>query len=85
MFQYIFIAIAIIFLGEKWHNRRKILTPAFHFNVLQQFVTIFTQQTRDLIEKLEQHHKEPYIDIVPYITEFTLHSINGNKIVIFII
>nr|WCC58135.1 cytochrome P450 [Pharsalia antennata] len=61
--------------GKKWRNRRKILTPAFHFSILQDFVNIFNKETEDLVKKLEKHCDEPYIDVVEPITEFTLCSI----------
>lgn len=65
--------------GHKWHYRRKILTPAFHFNVLQQFAAIFSQEADCLTRKLLDKTDEPYVNIVPYISEFTLNSITGNK------
>ncbi|KAF2898762.1 hypothetical protein ILUMI_07412 [Ignelater luminosus] len=61
--------------GDKWHSRRKILTPAFHFNILQEFVEIFTEQSQLLVERLQEECNKSYTDIVPVITQFTLHSI----------
>lgn len=61
-------------LGEKWHKRRKILTPAFHFNILQQFLNIFNEETEKLIQKLSEDCGKA-IDVVPPVTNFTLQSI----------
>ncbi|KAJ8915088.1 hypothetical protein NQ315_014343 [Exocentrus adspersus] len=61
--------------GSKWQNRRKILTPAFHFNILQGFIGIFNKETEKLIRILERECDKPYTDVTRPITEFTLNSI----------
>lgn len=38
---------------KKWHSRRKIITPTFHFTILEQFVEVFDQQGNILIKKLK--------------------------------
>nr|AFG26276.2 cytochrome p450 family 4 [Corbicula fluminea] len=38
--------------GEKWKIRRKLLTPTFHFKILHDFVGVFNDQTKILLEKL---------------------------------
>lgn len=38
--------------GSKWNSRRKILTPAFHFNILEQFCEIFDKEASILVSKL---------------------------------
>ncbi|KAI4476562.1 hypothetical protein M0804_013456 [Polistes exclamans] len=40
--------------GKKWHKRRKMLTSAFHFKILEQSVTIFNKEAHCLVESLKQ-------------------------------
>nr|XP_016939415.1 cytochrome P450 4d1 isoform X1 [Drosophila suzukii] len=40
--------------GRKWHKRRKIITPAFHFKILDQFVEVFEKGSRDLLRNMER-------------------------------
>ncbi|CAH0554653.1 unnamed protein product [Brassicogethes aeneus] len=65
--------------GAKWQHRRKILTPAFHFNILQQFIQVFNGETEKLVEtyyKLLEDRQEVSIDVTSTITQFTLCTIN---------
>jgi len=39
--------------GNKWRSRRKLLTPAFHFNILQSFQKVINKQTKIMIDKLD--------------------------------
>ena len=43
----------LIATGKKWHQRRKIITPSFHFQILEKFVEIMDEQGKVLISKLE--------------------------------
>ncbi|XP_041778262.1 cytochrome P450 4d2-like [Anopheles merus] len=45
----------LISSGEKWFHRRKIITPTFHFKILESFVTVFNREAELLIEKLGQN------------------------------
>ncbi|CAH2989298.1 unnamed protein product [Chilo suppressalis] len=60
--------------GLKWQQRRKILTPSFHFNILKQFLVTLEENSARLVKDLEGK-VEQEIDIVPLISEFTLNSI----------
>ncbi|CAG9858724.1 unnamed protein product [Phyllotreta striolata] len=61
--------------GTKWHTRRKILTPAFHFSILQQFISIFNSETKRLVASLKTECDQSWINVVPHISQFTLYSI----------
>ncbi|EDW62835.2 cytochrome P450 4d1 isoform X2 [Drosophila virilis] len=43
--------------GRKWHKRRKIITPAFHFKILEQFVDIFERESRVLLHNLDKERQ----------------------------
>ncbi|XP_002075257.3 probable cytochrome P450 4d14 [Drosophila willistoni] len=38
--------------GKKWFRRRKIITPTFHFKILEQFVEVFDQNSAIMAEQL---------------------------------
>jgi cytochrome P450 family 4 len=61
--------------GEKWATRRKILTPAFHFGILQQFVSVFNEEAEKLVEELRKDCQKPYVNITPHVSQFTLKTI----------
>ena len=61
--------------GSKWHSRRKMLTPAFHFRILEDFLDIMNNQCNILCKKLAERAGEPEFDIFPYITHSALDII----------
>ena len=67
------IIVETIILGTKWHTRRKLLTPAFHFDILRQFINVFNEETCKLAQKFSE--SEEVVDVVPPLTNVALHSI----------
>ena len=66
--------------GKKWHSRRKIITPTFHFKILEQFVEIFDQQSAVMVKKLyaKADGKTP-INIFPIVCLCALDIIAGKR------
>lgn len=59
-------------------TRRKILTPAFHFKILDEFVGVFDKQGKILIENLKKHDGK-IVDIFPIVALSTLDVICGEE------
>lgn len=63
--------------GENWHQKRKIITPAFHFKILSTFKGPMEKCCDILIDKLNEIADGRTIDFYPYITLFALDVIYG--------
>ncbi|RXG61449.1 hypothetical protein Avbf_06503 [Armadillidium vulgare] len=61
--------------GAKWHKRRKMLTPAFHFKILEDFIDIFNRQSQKLVKNLEAKCGGEPFNIFSYLTLCTLDII----------
>ncbi|KPJ08736.1 Cytochrome P450 4C1, partial [Papilio machaon] len=60
--------------GSKWLDRRKILTPAFHFNILQRYLVSLKDSAERLVDTVNKVLNVE-VDLVPIISECTLQSI----------
>lgn len=63
--------------GEKWRTRRKLLTPTFHFRILQDFLEVFNEQSQTMVERLRTKVYGKPFDVFPYITNCALDIICG--------
>ncbi|KAG8237919.1 hypothetical protein J437_LFUL017819 [Ladona fulva] len=62
--------------GAKWHSRRKLLTPAFHRSVLDNFQEVFVEKSHILVKKLLPKCQEGKVfDIAPFIWQSSLDII----------
>lgn len=67
--------------GKKWHNRRKILTPAFHFKILEEFVDVFDKQSEVLVHSLKKQSNGQVFDIRNHVTLMALDIVCGKFII----
>ncbi|KAH8420595.1 hypothetical protein KR009_011944, partial [Drosophila setifemur] len=65
--------------GRKWHRRRKIITPAFHFRILEPYVEIFDRRSRQLVRQLRLHRSggQEELDLGEFMHLCTLDAICG--------
>ncbi|XP_065089652.1 cytochrome P450 4c3-like [Ochlerotatus camptorhynchus] len=63
-------------LGKKWAQRRRIITPAFHFKILEEFLVIFNQRTEVFTDKLKGQVGKGDFNIYEYVTLCTLDIIS---------
>jgi cytochrome P450 family 4 len=62
--------------GEKWHKRRRMLTPAFHFDILKEYFEVFKEESDKLVESLKGKN-DMEVNIISISTQFTLNTICG--------
>nr|CAD7432283.1 unnamed protein product [Timema monikensis] len=61
--------------GVKWHSHRKLLTPTFHFKILEEFIPIFNKNSNILVEKLSEYVDKGYVPINKLVSLCTLDII----------
>ncbi|XP_011172816.2 cytochrome P450 4C1 isoform X2 [Solenopsis invicta] len=64
-----------LFTSSKWQSRRRLLTPIFHFNALQQFTEILIEEGESMTNSLKNAGDTITKDLDPFISEHTLNAI----------
>ncbi|XP_037039616.1 cytochrome P450 4d1-like isoform X2 [Bradysia coprophila] len=61
--------------GYKWLQRRKLLTPAFHFKVLEEYTKIFDRQSSVFVDILSKYKTTDKVELFPLVGLCTLDVI----------
>lgn len=61
--------------GQRWKTHRKFLTPAFHFNILQNFLPVFCKNQNIFTEKLRKIADGREINIFPMVALTALDNV----------
>nr|XP_022907354.1 cytochrome P450 4C1-like [Onthophagus taurus] len=61
--------------GKKWFTHRKLITPTFHFTILENFMEIFVEKSKLLVTNLQNKTSTEVFDLYPHITNCTLDII----------
>ncbi|KAM6218087.1 cytochrome P450 4F3-like isoform 2-T2 [Rhynchocyon petersi] len=63
--------------GDKWHHHRRLLTPAFHFNILKLYVKIFNESAKIMHAKWQKLASggSARLDMFEHISLMTLDSL----------
>ncbi|KAG7158438.1 Cytochrome P450 4c3-like 2 [Homarus americanus] len=67
--------------GSRWQTHRKLLTPAFHFKILEEFMGVFNSQGNKLVQKLHKKADGQPFDIFSDITLCVLDILCGECVV----
>lgn len=54
---------------------RKLLTPAFHFQILERFIPIYQEEGKIFLNKIRRLSEGEAIDVVPWFHAFALNVI----------
>lgn len=68
---------------QKWFTRRRIITPTFHFKILEQFFDVFVKHNKILMEKIGEKANGEIFDIFPMITASIMNSLCGKRFILY--
>ena len=73
-----------LYKGDKWRKKRRLLTPAFHFQILDNFLEVFNKHAEIFCDLLDEetsssHDNAKELDMFPYLKRCTLDVICGKK------
>jgi len=71
----------LIATGSKWFKRRKVITPTFHFKILEQFTEVFDKHSATFVQNLAKFKGQEF-DVFPHIALCALDIISGKKALI---
>lgn len=69
--------LTFLFLEPHWKEHRKIITPAFHFKILENSIEVFHNNTEALLQSLSKVANGDVVDIYPHISRYSLDVIAG--------
>ena len=61
--------------GAKWFRRRRLITPSFHFKILDDFLAVMNEQADIFVAKLDKLDDKSDVDMINAITLCTLDII----------
>jgi cytochrome P450 len=63
--------------GDKWRTRRRLLTPAFHYEIIRDYVDVFVDQAAVLTRRIAETPRaaDGFFDVYPLINAATLDII----------
>lgn len=64
--------------GERWRHHRKVITPTFHFGILDSFCEVFAEKSNILVQKLNEFAdgSGQSVDVYPFVTRAALDIIS---------
>ncbi|XP_043941757.1 cytochrome P450 4B1-like [Protopterus annectens] len=66
----------LVLSGQKWFQHRRMLTPAFHYDVLKPYVRVVADSVNIMLDKWEKHFTmNESLDIYPDVSLMSLDSI----------
>ncbi|XP_077996722.1 cytochrome P450 4F6-like [Glandiceps talaboti] len=61
--------------GDKWFRNRRLLTPGFHFDILKQYVPVFNDCAKIMMDKWEKLSQQGSIELLEHVGLLTFDSL----------